>query len=122
MKLPDVNLLVAMSLASHAHHTAALAWRKQHPQFVTCPITELGLVRVLMQLGADSADAFRALEEVIRRNRSQLLPCDLSASVIAAKVQGHRQTTDAYLLALARHHRATLCTLDQGIKGAEFAG
>jgi predicted nucleic acid-binding protein len=30
--------------------------------------------------------------------------------------RGHQQITDAYLLALAIHHRGKLATLDQGIR------
>ena len=30
---------------------------------------------------------------------------------------GHRQVTDAYLLALTQHHNGTLATLDAGIAG-----
>jgi hypothetical protein len=41
-----------------------------------------------------------------------------------ARMQGHRQITDAYLLGLAIHNKGKLATLDRGIRqlaGSEFA-
>jgi uncharacterized protein len=32
------------------------------------------------------------------------------------KLQGHKQVTDSYLLALASHHRGVLATFDRGIE------
>lgn len=32
------------------------------------------------------------------------------------RIVGHQQITDAYLLALAMHHRSKLATLDKGIR------
>ena len=116
MKLADVNLLVASAFEAHPHHAPALAWRKQH-RLTTCPITELGMVRVLLQLGAQLDEAFAHLENL--RKTSDFVPCDVPGSAIAGKVTGHKQTTDAYLVELARKHKGTLCTFDTGIKGAE---
>lgn len=115
MKLPDVNLLVAAVWKSHEHHAAARAWLARNRRFATCPITELGLVRVLLQLGAGPEAAFARLTELIQVHRAKLVPADLSAEVVAADVTGHRQTTDAYLVRLAEHHGATLATFDAGL-------
>ena len=117
-KLPDVNLLVAMSKPEHPHHQRASAWRKANARFATCAITEVGLVRVLMQLGTAPQDAFAQLENVTRQ--SQFIPCDLSVLDVAGQVKSHRQTTHTYLAALAKSHKLTLCTFDEGIKGAEL--
>lgn len=117
MKLADVNLLVAMAFAPHPHHAAAATWRKKH-RFATCPITELGMVRVLMQLGADAGDAMKFLESV--KADADFVPCDVPATVLDGAVTHHRHTTDVYLLALARAHKLTLATFDAGIKGAEL--
>ena len=120
MKFPDVNLLVAMTRTDHAHHERAEAWRSNNPKFVTCPITELGLLRVLLATGTTVEIAETALEEIIAHHRAKLVPCDESADIILGKVKNHRQTTDAYLLALAAAQKLTLCTFDEGIKGAEL--
>lgn len=115
MKLPDVNLLVAAVWQPHEHHLAARTWLAANRRFATCPIAELGLVRVLLQLGARPADAFARLAEIARLHRARLLPDDLSAEVIAGCITGHRQTTDAYLTQLAEHHRVILATFDAGL-------
>jgi uncharacterized protein len=47
-----------------------------------------------------------------------------STKSIFARMQGHRQTTNAYLLGLAIHNHGKLATLDRGIRhlaGNEFA-
>jgi len=117
VKLADVNLLVALSDESHPHFEAATRWRQQH-RLTTCPITELGVVRVMMVLGSSAVDAFKHLEAI--KANADFIPCDVPGSVITGDVTHHKQTTDAYLLALAKKHRGTLCTLDTGIKGAEL--
>lgn len=118
--MPDVNLLVAMYWETHQRHSAALQWRKLNSPFATCPITELGMLRVLIQLGADPSDAFDALDELIKKHRQKLVPCDLSANVIRRQVKGHRQITDAYLLQLSKKHGLSFSTFDTGIKGDEI--
>ncbi len=119
MKLPDVNVLVASHLVAHVHHARAASWVRGNPRFATCPITELGLLRVLMQLGAAPADAHVALRDLVVRHRARLVAADLSATRIAGLAEGHRQTTDAYLAELARRHGLVLATLD-GALAARF--
>ena len=116
MILPDVNLLVALSDAEHDDHAKAKAWSKGK-RLTTCPITELGLVRVSMQLGASAEDALKQLTDL--KVDADFIPCDAPAEVLAGKVTGHRQTTDVYLGELAKAHKGKLYTLDGGIKGAE---
>jgi predicted nucleic acid-binding protein len=117
VKLADVNLLVALSDESHPHFTSAVAWRKKN-RLATCPITELGVVRVMMILGASPEDALQHLANV--KADADFIPCDAPGSVLAGKVTSHKQTTDVYLVELAARHKGKLCTLDMGIKGAEL--
>ena len=51
--LLDVNVLIALLDAGHAHHRAALAWLDDNIGFgwASCPITQLGCVRTLSQPG-----------------------------------------------------------------------
>ena len=114
MKFPDVNLLVAMAWQPHPHHASALRWLRDNPRFATCPITELGLVRVLLIQGAEVRDAFRRLDELVEDNRAKLVPADLDGEA-AEGVTGHRQTTDFYLARLAAAHRLKLATFDQAL-------
>jgi len=117
VKLADVSLLVAMSDAGHPQFAAAEGWAKAN-QFATCPITEIGLVRVMIQLGSNVSDALTHLENI--KKRADFIPCDVPGSVLAGKVTGHKQTTDVYLRELAAAHQGKLYTLDAGIKGAEL--
>jgi predicted nucleic acid-binding protein len=39
-----------------------------------------------------------------------------------AALTGHRQITDAYLVALAIHHKGKLATLDRGFSGGHLRG
>ena len=115
MKVADVDVLVAAPVASHLHHPRAVAWLQANTRFATCPLTELGLIRVLMQLGATPSDADLALDYIVRVHRAQLIPADLSATAIGGLSLGHRQTTDLYLVELARAHQATLSTFDRAL-------
>lgn len=115
MKMPDVNVLVAATVENHVHHRQAVAWVKKNRRFATCPITELGVLRVLMQLGATADDAHLALSDLVSRHRESLVPADISATRIAGLAHGHRQTTDAYLVQLASEHGLKLATLDSSL-------
>ena len=91
------------------------------------------MIRLLIQ-GIAGANPFElreareALKNFIRRPGHvfwQDAPDYLDATKpVFAQIQGHRQTTDAYLLGLAIHNRGKLATLDRGIlhlAGKEFA-
>jgi uncharacterized protein len=116
--LLDGNLLVALVTPSHVHHQAAEEWFAAEPQpFATCPITQGTLIRMLMNLGKlDASSAFTVLAQLIRHPRHRFWPDVLSYGAITARgVIGHRQVTDAYLAALARHHGGLLATFDRGL-------
>lgn len=116
--LLDGNLLVALVTPSHVHHQAAEEWFAAEPlQFATCPITQGTLIRMLMNLGElDGPSAFAVLAQLIRHPMHRFWPDVLSyADVEVRGVMGHRQVTDAYLAALARHHGGRLATFDRGL-------
>jgi len=116
VKLPDGNVLIARALTTHVNHKSALAFLEAEQGVATCAITELNLVRVLMQLNTTPKDAFSMLREILNRYAVRFIPSDLSASAIARDVAGHRSTIDAYLARLAEKHDLTVATLD-----ADFA-
>jgi predicted nucleic acid-binding protein len=118
MMMPDVNLLVAFSSPSHPFHDAARAWFDENPEVVTCAITELGMLRVLIQIGTppDIADAH--LENLFGTRRKTMLPCDLSGIVLKGKISRHGQVTDSYLVEICKQHRVKLATFDKGISDA----
>jgi toxin-antitoxin system PIN domain toxin len=132
--LLDVNLLFVLHQPHHPDWMPAKRWFLSHSRsaFATCPITQSGLVRLLMQRvgGLEiflAHEARAALECFVERPGHLYWPDDpayLDATRdIFPRIQGHRQITDAYLLGLAVHHHAKLATLDKGIlhlAGAEF--
>ncbi len=65
---------------------------------------------------ADAAAAISFLAQFTAHERHRFWPDSLAYSEISWKgIFGHRQVTDAYLAALARHHAGRLATFDQGL-------
>lgn len=115
--LADGNLLVALTVEDHVHHEVALGWFAQtEPDLATCPITEGTLLRVLIRSGVRTLDACAVLDglrsQPWHRFWPDAIPYDASQ---LDGVIGHRQVTDAYLVALARHHGGHVATLDKGL-------
>ncbi len=128
MALLDVNALVALAWDSHVHHASMRSWfaGNQSGGWATCPITESGFVRVSSNpkvlpapLTVELArDALRGLRGA-RGHR--FLPDDVSiCDDDVPRLNGHRQVTDAHLLALARRHELRIVTFDAGL--ADLAG
>ena len=131
----DVNLLFVLHQPNHPNFTLVSRWfrSKEGKPFATCPITESGLVRLLIQSVAGlepfaSQEARDALKRVTQRPGHVFWPDTPSwldsTAPLFDRLHGYRQTTDAYLLGLAIHNKGTLATLDRGIHhlaGTEFA-
>ncbi len=116
--LLDVNVLVALTSPDHAHHSRARSWFSSRRQggFATCPLTQLGLVRVAISLGRSPAEASELLTLTTGHPDHELVPADLPVSPSVLRgVAGHRQVTDFYLASLARRHAAALITFDRGL-------
>lgn len=115
--LADGNVLVALVVADHVHHDVALSWfDTAAPDLATSPITESTLLRFLIRAGQTALDGMAVLDALRaqpwHRFWTDAIPYD---GAQLAGVIGHRQVTDAYLVALAAHHRGTLVTLDRGL-------
>jgi uncharacterized protein len=117
--LLDGNVLVALIDRAHVHHTAAVGWFGAHSgPFATCPITQGTLMRLLLRFGAvaDPSSAVAVLRGLTAHPRHAFWPDDLGYTAISwAGVLGHRQVTDSYLAALARHRGGLLVTFDRGL-------
>ncbi len=128
MGLPDVNVLVALAWDSHVHHVAARRWflDRSAGGWATCPMTEAGFVRVsanpsVLPSAVVIADARRVLLALREIGDHRFLVDDVSSTdADLPPAQGHRQVTDAHLLALARRRETPLVTFDAGI--AALAG
>jgi toxin-antitoxin system PIN domain toxin len=133
--LLDVNVLLILHDGLHQHYKLVSRWFAHAGvnSFATCPMTQSGLIRLLTHgvpgLGPfDMPEARNALQRLTQQPGHVFWPdippwldCTRSLSV---RLQGHRQTTDAYLLGLAIHNRGKLATLDSGIRhlaGPEFS-
>ncbi len=116
--LLDGNVLVALVDEAHVHHAQARLWFSAlSAGFATCPITQGTLLRLMMRvsgLGADQATA--VLMALTRHPRHHFWSDSLPYEQVQWHgVMGHRQVTDAYLAALARHHGGKLASFDRGL-------
>lgn len=118
--LLDANVLIALTVSEHVHHSRASAWAGTIEEFAVCPIVEGALVRFLVRLGERADAVQQVVRAVTRRQGYAFWPASLSyGEADLAGVQGHRQVTDAYLVSLTGEHRpALLATLDEGLARA----
>jgi predicted nucleic acid-binding protein len=110
---------LALTVSSHVHHTAASNWfaASDFP-FATCSITQGAMLRLHMVLKASGS--FEAAQAVLLRlidhPRHRFWVDDLGYGALRSRgIQGHRQVTDAYLVALAARHKGRLATFDKGL-------
>lgn len=128
--LLDVNVLVALFDIQHIHHDRVSLWmaEKDLLTFASCPITEMGCVRVLSQTKAQHGLSTRQLTELVTPffDGCEQWPCDIRLSDSARFnkdfIHGHRQLTDIYLLGLAKSRDSGLVTLDRSIPIAAVRG
>ena len=117
--LLDGNVLVALADAAHVHHESASGWfAARSTPFATCPITQGTLLRMLLMHQAVNtpATAVQILARFTAHPRHRFWADDLGYADISWRgVLGHRQVTDAYLAALARHKKGRLITFDRGL-------
>jgi uncharacterized protein len=121
--LLDVNALVALAWDSHVHHAAIRSWfeRNSKQGWATCPITESAFVRVSSNPKVlPSPIGVEAARRVMSALRSlaghQFLTDDVSITdTDVPPLFGHRQITDAHLLALARRQGVRLLTFDSAL-------
>jgi hypothetical protein len=115
--LLDANVLIALVVAEHVHHDAAVEWLSLSDSgFATCPITQGSLVRFLIRTGQPTAAARNVVLALDAAARHEFWADSISfAEVRIEGVVGHRQVTDAYLAQLARNRNGQLATLDSGL-------
>ncbi|HUY80281.1 MAG TPA: PIN domain-containing protein [Acidobacteriaceae bacterium] len=121
----DVNALVALGFMHHEFHERTARWIKaqQFPPLASCPITELGFVRVLSQAQPYGFTVAQARTLLQRLKRSDVvsftfIPDGHDVSHLPVWVKSARQTTDGHLAELAKANGAVLATLDGKIPGA----
>lgn len=124
--LLDINLLIALAWPQHVHHAQAHAWfgTTGRKSWATCPITQLGFVRIssnpkIIAAAVSPREAAAVLDRILEVPGHQFWADELAptsaVTFSSLALVGHRQVTDAYLLALAQHHASKLATFDRGI-------
>lgn len=126
--LLDVNALVALGNGAHAAHAAAEQWlaRKQKAgaELASCAVTELGFVRVSVQIEllpnvATARDVLAKMKESIGM---ELIADGFGMDRLPDYVKKPNQLTDGHLSALAEANGAKLATFDRGIPNSEQIG
>jgi len=126
LRLLDINVMIALSLANHVHHKAATSWFEDVGAWATCPITESAYCRLLLnphvtgfELGA--SEVFDALRTFCSVSGHEFIEDSASLTAPAIDVSGlvgYRQITDFHLVGLAARSGALLATLDARIPAA----
>ena len=124
--LLDVNVWIALFDDAHVHsHVANALLQQPDLKIATCPMVENAVIRVLNlpsygRIGPFGLERVRIqLRRVCAEFDHVFWADDISlrddAHVNFARVSGHNQITDLYLLALATAHGGCLASFDQGI-------
>lgn len=125
--LLDINVLIGLALGNHSHHPRVARWIKslspENTRLASCAITELGLVRILLQLpeidvSIEEAQNFLKKIKSMSTVPFMFLTDHLGVDSLPRWVRQAKQTTDGHLVALARSHEAVLATLDKKIPGS----
>ncbi|MDO5067941.1 MAG: PIN domain-containing protein [Propionibacteriaceae bacterium] len=112
--LLDSSALIALVISDHEHHQRVSEWfQNTQSRFALCPITEGALGRYLLRTGESAAGVAHLLTLLHDHPRIEFWPDSISyLDVPLMGLRGHRQLTDAYLVALAASRKARLATLD----------
>ncbi len=123
--LLDVNVLIALLDAAHIHHRLATRWLSEalDAGWATCPLTQIGCIRIMSQPaypGArQTAEVAQRLADACKDGSHMFWSADVNPfggqGLRWERVLGHRQLTDAYLLALAVKHGGRFVTFDRRI-------
>ncbi len=123
--LLDVNALLAWEHANSPHHADFHTWAKNagRGNLWTCALSELGFLRVSMQVfGYSLAQATGALA-LLKKHTGGFV--DLAPSPrLPAWASTAARTSDAYLMQVAQANGMRLATFDTGIRdaGVELIG
>lgn len=132
--LLDLNLLLALVDSGHQQHQTATEWFEAYGKFNWgfCPLTETAFLRVAANPAyRPEPNALTQAIAVLRglKEHHGFLYWEIDKGWIeltapfAARINGHRQIMDAYLLGLAIEKKGVLVTFNKGTRalaGEEF--
>jgi uncharacterized protein len=124
--LLDTNVLIALAWPQHVHHAKAHEWFQGvgHGGWATCPVTQAAFIRISSnpKIIADAVTpraALQVLQKIVAISGHRFWADDVAPAeakiFTSAALVGHRQVTDAYLVALVQHHKGKLATFDRGV-------
>ena len=127
MYLLDTNVLLGLIWTSHDFHRAAGKWfvANRRQGWATCAMTQAGFARISAQSafavwGGTVQSAIASLEAAMGSVDHRFLNMDVAQGQVkiycTGGIIGHRQVTDAWLLATAMRHNCKLVTFDKGIR------
>lgn len=114
--LLDVNALLAAIWRNHPDFVKTDAWMKARA-LATCPLSELGFLRVSTHpkaLKADMASARQLLRAFIEKNKVEFVAAALPA--LQSNPARSEEVTDYYLAELAAKNQMKLASLDCNIQ------
>ena len=137
MKLPDVNIWLALAISGHSHHMAARSWLDQQEDTASiffCRTTQQGLLRLLTTVevmagygmpSCSNIEAWDAMETLMADERISFAhePADIEA---AWKTYARRESSspklwmDAWLAAFALRSGLQMVTTDRAF--SQFKG
>ena len=120
--LLDVSFLIACAWETHAEYTRANRWLADAKSFATCPISEMGFLRVSLSpaFAASFDDAVAALNPIVRMHTHRFLR-DATRAQSLPRVSTSKDVTDAHLIHQARRYRLKLATFDVALCAREWA-
>lgn len=117
--LPDGNVLVALTVRTHAEHQRAMQWLNALSEpFATCSVSQGTLVRMHMHLAIDrsAAAAWKAVAGVEAHPLHVYWDTDLPYRDVPHRLlQDHRQVTDAWLVEQPQRIGGKVATLGKGL-------
>lgn len=126
--LLDVNALLALGVLTHEFHARVAMWvrrlkKNESAALATCPITELGFVRVLGHAQHYGLSVAQARDLLLRLKASKspswtFVSDSHDISHLPGWAKSPKQVTDGHLGELAKANDAVLATLDRRIPSA----
>ncbi len=113
--LLDVSSLIAAIWQDHPDHAKVDLWIPGK-SLATCPISELGFLRISTHpkaINAPVGNARSLLDRFLRSQHCAFVPDDMPA--LECRSSRSESTTDLYLAELASKHAMKLAALDQRI-------
>ena len=124
IRLLDVCVLISLLDANHEHHLRVKNWwDRNEDAWASCSTTQNGYLRIVTTPSYPNqlsiATAIQKLTDTISKTNHKFLHEDISLLdeqyFLHEYIQGHKQITDVYLLALSTKHSAQFVTTDYHI-------